>query len=127
MIMLYKGMLWLYYAYVVAAATWRLHWSNSMIMLYKGMLWIYYAYVVAAAMAALPARREETCLWFLWLLISSSSFALATLGSMISKTNRKTREQKSEVTCLPRKMDHLEQLLTGFMGEMPLAPAKPRS
>ena len=75
-------MLWLYYAYVVAAATWGLHWSNSMIMLYKGMLWLYYAYVVAATMDALPARREETCLWFLWLLESPSSFLAHALPAL---------------------------------------------
>ena len=42
----------------LAAATLGLHCSNSMIMLYKVMLWLYYAYVVAAAIAAVSARRE---------------------------------------------------------------------
>ena len=42
----------------LAAATLGLHWSNSLIMLYKVMLWLYYAYVVAAAMAAVSAKRE---------------------------------------------------------------------
>lgn len=46
----------------LAAATLGLQWLDIMVMLYEGMFWLHYGCVMAAAMAAVPARREKTCL-----------------------------------------------------------------
>ena len=114
-------MLWLYYAYVVAAATWRLHWSNSMIMLYKGMLWIYYAYFVAAAMAALPARREETCLWFLWLLEFPSSFLAHALPALCLTDSVNSETMASWIRCRT-----IQQRTPVFLPEQSYGQREPR-
>ena len=50
-------------------------------------LWLGYGYVVAAAMAAVPARREEMCLQFLQLFLSSSSLFAHTLPTLGSKNS----------------------------------------
>ena len=76
----------------LAAAALGLRWSGIMVMLCEIMLWsccgcCYSCYISqerGCVKAAMPARREEMRLHFLWLLESPSSFlahALPTLGS----------------------------------------------
>ena len=76
-----------------------LHWGSTMIMLYDEiMLRLCYGYVLvmlwllhqpgeSCVMASMSAKRELTCLQFLWLLKSPSSLlagALRTLSSVNS-------------------------------------------
>lgn len=48
---------------------------------------VVWGYVRAAATAVVPARREQTCLQFLWLLACSSSFFLAHVLSTMDSVN----------------------------------------
>ena len=81
----------------LTAAVAGLHWSNTMVSSYEVMLRLCYGYVVAAAMgsasakretvmAAVPAWREWTCLLFLWLLESLSSFLACALPFLVQGT-----------------------------------------
>ena len=45
---------------------------------------VVFGYVMTAATAVVPAKREETCLQFLWLLAFSSSFLAHVLSTMDS-------------------------------------------
>ena len=84
----------------MAAMAPGLHWSGIMVIwgYIMATLWLCHGYLVAAVAAA-TARREWTCLQFLWLLESPSSLlahTLPTLGSANS-VNTKTIDVMSGI------------------------------
>ena len=48
-------------------------------------------YSMYTVMAAMPVRREETCLQFFWLLASSSSFPAHSLPTLASANSEKSK------------------------------------